>query len=135
MTVIGRAERFMQQVPGPVTISNHNNKHGGHSGEVVTSGLAVSTSVECVVCRDKSSGKHYGQLTCEGCKSFFKRSVRRNLSYACRVARDCPVDLQHRNQCQFCRFKKCIKAGMKPEGEAFVNITEAYIAEHYSQSP
>lgn len=40
-----------------------------------------SQSIECVVCSDKSSGKHYGQFTCEGCKSFFKRSVRRNLSY------------------------------------------------------
>ena len=43
-----------------------------------------SVFIECVVCHDKSSGKHYGQYTCEGCKSFFKRSVRRNLVYQCR---------------------------------------------------
>lgn len=26
------------------------------------------TDIECVVCGDKSSGKHYGQFTCEGKK-------------------------------------------------------------------
>ncbi|XP_078525412.1 nuclear receptor subfamily 2 group F member 5-like isoform X1 [Lissotriton helveticus] len=71
--------------------------------------------VDCMVCGDKSSGKHYGQFTCEGCKSFFKRSVRRNLSYTCRGNRDCPIDQHHRNQCQFCRLKKCLKVGMRRE--------------------
>lgn len=72
--------------------------------------------IECVVCGDKSSGKHYGQFTCEGCKSFFKRSVRRNLTYTCRGNRNCPIDQHHRNQCQYCRLKKCLKMGMRREG-------------------
>ncbi|XP_061771125.1 nuclear receptor subfamily 2 group F member 5 [Nerophis ophidion] len=72
-------------------------------------------NVDCMVCGDKSSGKHYGQFTCEGCKSFFKRSVRRNLSYTCRGNRDCPIDQHHRNQCQYCRLKKCLKVGMRRE--------------------
>jgi len=75
-----------------------------------------SANVECIVCGDKSSGKHYGQFTCEGCKSFFKRSVRRNLTYTCRGSRNCPIDQHHRNQCQYCRFKKCVKNGMRREG-------------------
>ncbi|XP_046400212.1 COUP transcription factor 2 [Ischnura elegans] len=70
-------------------------------------------NIECVVCGDKSSGKHYGQFTCEGCKSFFKRSVRRNLTYSCRGNRSCPIDQHHRNQCQYCRLKKCLKMGMR----------------------
>ncbi|XGW22292.1 hypothetical protein V3C99_004932 [Haemonchus contortus] len=70
---------------------------------------------DCVVCGDKSSGKHYGQFSCEGCKSFFKRSIRRSLSYACRGSKNCPVDVNHRNQCQFCRLKKCVKMGMRRE--------------------
>ncbi|ERL94638.1 hypothetical protein D910_11913 [Dendroctonus ponderosae] len=72
-------------------------------------------NIECVVCGDKSSGKHYGQFTCEGCKSFFKRSVRRNLTYSCRGSRNCPIDQHHRNQCQYCRLRKCIKMGMRRE--------------------
>ncbi|KAM3876630.1 COUP transcription factor 2-like [Diretmus argenteus] len=74
-----------------------------------------SQHIECIVCGDKSSGKHYGQFTCEGCKSFFKRSVRRNLTYTCRASRTCPIDQHHRNQCQYCRLKKCLKVGMRRE--------------------
>ncbi|XP_045155192.1 nuclear receptor subfamily 2 group F member 6, partial [Echinops telfairi] len=76
--------------------------------------------VDCVVCGDKSSGKHYGVFTCEGCKSFFKRSIRRNLSYTCRSNRDCQIDQHHRNQCQYCRLKKCFRVGMRKEGEGAV---------------
>ena len=75
-----------------------------------------AANMECVVCGDKSSGKHYGQYTCEGCKSFFKRSVRRNLTYQCRGSKACPIDQHHRNQCQYCRMKKCLKMGMRKEG-------------------
>ena len=82
--------------------------------------------IECVVCGDKSSGKHYGQFTCEGCKSFFKRSVRRNLTYTCRGNRTCPIDQHHRNQCQYCRFKKCLKSGMRREGELLNFLTIFY---------
>ena len=52
-----------------------------------------------------------------GCKSFFKRSVRRNLTYQCRGSRSCPIDQHHRNQCQHCRLKKCFKMGMRKEGK------------------
>lgn len=52
-----------------------------------------------------------------GCKSFFKRSVRRNLTYSCRGNRNCPIDQHHRNQCQHCRLRKCLKMGMRREGK------------------
>lgn len=83
--------------------------------EGVTIKDELGQDISCVVCNDKSSGKHYGQYTCEGCKSFFKRSVRRNLTYQCRGNKNCPIDQHHRNQCQHCRFKKCIARGLRKE--------------------
>lgn len=62
-------------------------------------------------------GRHYGAVSCEGCKGFFKRSVRKNLTYSCRSKQDCVVNKHHRNRCQFCRLRKCLKMGMKTECE------------------
>ncbi|XP_037539885.1 nuclear receptor subfamily 2 group C member 2 [Nematolebias whitei] len=69
----------------------------------------------CVVCGDKASGRHYGAVSCEGCKGFFKRSVRKSLTYSCRSKQDCVINKHHRNRCQFCRLKKCLKMGMKTD--------------------
>ncbi|XP_015522822.1 steroid receptor seven-up, isoforms B/C isoform X1 [Neodiprion pinetum] len=99
--------------PLPPSTTPGSQANSSQSGSSQTD---KSPNIECVVCGDKSSGKHYGQFTCEGCKSFFKRSVRRNLTYSCRGARNCPIDQHHRNQCQFCRLKKCLKMGMRREG-------------------
>ncbi|KPM02490.1 retinoid X receptor-like protein [Sarcoptes scabiei] len=48
-------------------------------------------------------------------RGFFKRSVRRNLNYHCKQRNNCPIDLNNRNQCQACRFKKCLLVKMKPD--------------------
>ncbi|XP_031564366.1 nuclear receptor subfamily 2 group E member 1-like, partial [Actinia tenebrosa] len=69
-------------------------------------------TVLCKVCGDRASGKHYGVTTCDGCRGFFKRSVRRNLVYQCKEHGACPIDVARRNQCQACRLKKCIEVQM-----------------------
>ncbi|XP_042330172.1 COUP transcription factor 2 isoform X3 [Sceloporus undulatus] len=122
------------QTPGPggppssAPAQSNNNGSNGSNNPAGDKGSGGTTQqqqqqqqqhIECVVCGDKSSGKHYGQFTCEGCKSFFKRSVRRNLSYTCRANRNCPIDQHHRNQCQYCRLKKCLKVGMRREVSSF----------------
>ncbi|XP_058037526.1 thyroid hormone receptor alpha isoform X1 [Ahaetulla prasina] len=69
---------------------------------------------QCVVCGDKATGYHYRCITCEGCKGFFRRTIQKNLhpTYSCKYDGSCVIDKITRNQCQLCRFKKCIAVGM-----------------------
>ncbi|XP_025111647.1 retinoic acid receptor RXR isoform X1 [Pomacea canaliculata] len=69
----------------------------------------------CAICGDRASGKHYGVYSCEGCKGFFKRTVRKDLTYACRDDKNCMIDKRQRNRCQYCRYMKCLQQGMKRE--------------------
>lgn len=69
----------------------------------------------CPVCGDRVSGYHYGLLTCESCKGFFKRTVQNKKSYQCSADQNCAVDKTCRKRCPHCRFQKCIQRGMKVE--------------------
>lgn len=72
----------------------------------------------CPVCGDKVSGYHYGLLTCESCKGFFKRTVQNKKVYTCVAERSCHIDKTQRKRCPFCRFQKCLEVGMKLEGKS-----------------
>ena len=54
-------------------------------------------------------------FSCEGCKGFFKRTVRKELTYVCRESKDCLIDKRQRNRCQYCRYMKCLNTGMRRE--------------------
>uniref|UniRef100_A0A1A9UXW2 Nuclear receptor domain-containing protein n=1 Tax=Glossina austeni TaxID=7395 RepID=A0A1A9UXW2_GLOAU len=69
----------------------------------------------CPVCGDKVSGYHYGLLTCESCKGFFKRTVQNKKVYTCVAERSCHIDKTQRKRCPYCRFQKCLEVGMKLE--------------------
>ncbi|XP_067087210.1 nuclear receptor subfamily 5 group A member 2-like [Osmerus mordax] len=69
----------------------------------------------CPVCGDKVSGYHYGLLTCESCKGFFKRTVQNNKRYTCSENQECKIDKTQRKRCPFCRFQKCLNVGMRLE--------------------
>ncbi|GAB1285665.1 Retinoic acid receptor RXR-gamma [Apodemus speciosus] len=81
----------------------------------------------CAICGDRSSGKHYGVYSCEGCKGFFKRTIRKDLIYTCRDNKDCLIDKRQRNRCQYCRYQKCLVMGMKREAtnDPVTNICHA----------
>lgn len=75
----------------------------------------------CMICEDKATGLHYGIITCEGCKGFFKRTVQNRRIYTCVADGNCEITKSQRNRCQYCRFKKCIEQGMVLQGRFYYN--------------
>lgn len=75
-------------------------------------------SIECKVCGDKASGYHYGVHACEGCKGFFRRTIRLKLEYE-KCERMCKILKKNRNKCQCCRFQKCLAVGMSHDAIRF----------------
>ncbi|CAO1407858.1 unnamed protein product [Diamesa tonsa] len=103
------------------SISNHHNNNtsptpsNGKQQQYPPNHPLSGSKHLCSICGDRASGKHYGVYSCEGCKGFFKRTVRKDLSYACREDRNCVIDKKQRNRCQYCRYQKCLNCGMKRE--------------------
>ncbi|CAJ0953715.1 unnamed protein product, partial [Mesorhabditis belari] len=71
--------------------------------------------VLCAVCGDLATGRHYGAIACNGCKGFFRRTIRRGYKYSCRFQSNCIIERHNRAVCRYCRYTRCIKAGMRVE--------------------
>nr|XP_046917532.1 probable nuclear hormone receptor HR3 isoform X1 [Dermatophagoides farinae] len=80
--------------------------------------------IPCKVCGDKSSGVHYGVITCEGCKGFFRRSQSSVVNYQCPRQKNCIVDRVNRNRCQYCRLQKCLALGMSRDAVKFGRMSK-----------
>lgn len=84
----------------------------------------TSLNIECRVCGDKASGFHYGVHACEGCKGFFRRTIRLKLVYDhCDL--HCRIHKKSRNKCQYCRFQKCLNVGMSHNAIRFGRMPQA----------
>jgi hypothetical protein len=73
--------------------------------------------IKCYTCADDSTGTHFGGITCESCKSFFRRSVKENRwkDYKCLDSSQCNINKITRKFCRYCRYNKCLKIGMRPQ--------------------
>uniref|UniRef100_A0A8C3RW16 Vitamin D receptor n=1 Tax=Chelydra serpentina TaxID=8475 RepID=A0A8C3RW16_CHESE len=69
----------------------------------------------CGVCGDKATGFHFNAMTCEGCKGFFRRSMKRKAMFTCPFNSDCKITKDNRRHCQACRLKRCVNIGMMKE--------------------
>ncbi|KPP69895.1 vitamin D3 receptor-like [Scleropages formosus] len=93
----------------------------------VMESMAVSTSAAgaeesdrnvpriCGVCGDKATGFHFNAMTCEGCKGFFRRSMKRKANFTCPFSGNCKITKDNRRHCQACRLKRCVDIGMMKE--------------------
>lgn len=109
-------------VCGDKASGKNTDLHRFNLESLLTSHLYNACNVSLNVCL----GRHYGAVSCEGCKGFFKRSVRKSLTYSCRSNQDCVVNKHHRNRCQFCRLRKCLEMGMKMECEYLLIFFSTY---------
>uniref|UniRef100_A0A8C9EIM1 Vitamin D receptor n=1 Tax=Pavo cristatus TaxID=9049 RepID=A0A8C9EIM1_PAVCR len=69
----------------------------------------------CGVCGDRATGFHFNAMTCEGCKGFFRRSMKRKAMFTCPFNGDCKITKDNRRHCQACRLKRCVDIGMMKE--------------------
>lgn len=60
----------------------------------------------CGVCGDKAKSYHFGGISCDSCKAFFRRSVQSDAyrNFSCPYARNCDITILSRKCCQFCRY-------------------------------
>nr|XP_020448896.1 vitamin D3 receptor B-like [Monopterus albus] len=66
----------------------------------------------CGVCGDRATGFHFNAMTCEGCKGFFRRSMKRKATFTCPFNGSCTITKDNRRHCQACRLKRCVDIGM-----------------------
>lgn len=107
------------------TLTPASSPSSGVSGTVPSpEEPSVPLSLECKVCSDKASGFHYGVHACEGCKGFFRRTIRLKLEYD-KCEQKCKIQKKNRNKCQFCRFNKCLSVGMSHNAIRFGRMPQA----------
>ncbi|XP_062585820.1 nuclear receptor ROR-beta-like [Saccostrea cucullata] len=70
----------------------------------------------CKICEKPASGIHYGVNSCEACKGFFRRFLKKKEPYKCTKGGNCDILKTTGMLCSGCRLQKCFSVGMSKEG-------------------
>ena len=112
------------QDPGSTSASNSPSNSTSHNCKVpaIKSDRMEKNerrNLTCAACGGLPARKHYGVQSCEGCKLFFRRSVREKSFPTpydkCLHSNNCNVDHTVDKKCRSCRLNKCLQVGMNPE--------------------
>uniref|UniRef100_A0A914CL80 Nuclear receptor domain-containing protein n=1 Tax=Acrobeloides nanus TaxID=290746 RepID=A0A914CL80_9BILA len=69
----------------------------------------------CLVCNDHSTGYHYGVPSCNGCKTFFRRTIMKKQVFKCQYNGNCNVDKTPNKRESKLRNRGCsIEASLGP---------------------
>nr|AAO39191.1 nuclear receptor NHR-103 [Caenorhabditis elegans] len=66
----------------------------------------------CEICGQKTSGRHFGVLSCRSCAAFFRRSATWSRKKVQCVKGTCKIFEDGKFNCKQCRLKKCVEVGM-----------------------
>ncbi|KAI1727235.1 zinc finger, c4 type (two domains) domain-containing protein [Ditylenchus destructor] len=87
----------------------------------ITGGIDAPS--QCLICGDPTSCCHYDVPSCNGCKTFFRRTILTSKRYRCNYDELCNMS-QIGNRCRACRFDRCIILGMNPRAMHFRNFAD-----------
>ncbi|KAK3775010.1 hypothetical protein RRG08_036304 [Elysia crispata] len=117
-------QQQQQQAPdSPQSANEYGSRSpsgSSDSGKQYKPQYTAELEVLCRICGDRASGFHYGVHSCEGCKGFFRRTLKKQLVYKpCQSGSRCKIDTETRNKCQYCRYQRCLFAGMSQDAVRF----------------
>lgn len=62
-------------------------------------------------------------------QGFFRRTLKKQLVYKpCQMGNQCKIDAGTRNKCQYCRYQRCLNAGMSQDGRSLTCLLQSRVS-------
>ena len=86
--------------------------------ESVQSKADKRNKYSCLICNDVAKINSLGLAICDACAWFFRRIIRTKRQLKCKLNENCIIVKKKRDNCTYCRFKKCLSVGMTSKAGA-----------------